>query len=127
MKKIAGYLLVALHALIFFFIIFQERLVFPPWMQSFGRIHPLFLHVPIGAIIIAIALVFFIRRLANYELINALLAFIALVAAVTALMGVTLSNEDGYESEVLNFHRIAGVLTSVIAWGTYFVHSTFPQ
>src|SRR5689334_3694713 len=127
MKKIAGYLLVALNALIFFFIIFQDRLVFPPWIQSIGRVHPLFLHIPIGAIIIAIALVFLVRRLASYELVNALLAFIAVVAALTALMGVILGNEEGYDAGVLNIHRIAGVSTSVVAWAAYFIHSTFPE
>jgi hypothetical protein len=127
MSKITGYLLVALHSLILLFAFFQSGLVFPPWMQSFGRVHPLLLHLPIGALLVVVALVFFGRRFANDGLLNMLLAFTALCAAFTALMGIVLSAEEGYEHNILNVHMIAGVLTSLFCWATYFVHSMRPS
>jgi hypothetical protein len=127
MKKFAGYLLVAIHALILLFLIFQEQVVFPAWIQSFGRVHPLFLHIPIGVIVVVIVLVFFVQRLAKRKLVKALLLFTAVTAALTALMGIVLGTEEGYDSALLNGHRIAGVITSVIAWGTYVVHSSYPK
>ena len=33
--------------LLVFFLIFEKRLTLPPWLQVFGRMHPLLLHFPI--------------------------------------------------------------------------------
>src|SRR4051812_37310938 len=106
MKKATGYLLVALNALIVLFFIFRSQVAFPAWIQSFGRIHPLFLHVPIGVVLLTIVVVFIVRRFATTELVGFLIAFFAVTAAITALMGIVLGNESGYEPDVLNTHRI---------------------
>jgi hypothetical protein len=61
MKKAAGYLIVALNALIVLFFLFRDELSFPPVIQSFGRIHPLFLHIPIGVLLLTVVIVFVAR------------------------------------------------------------------
>lgn len=125
MKKVTGYLLISIHALIFLFFFFNERLVFPPWIQSLGRVHPLLLHLPIGVLVLTVLLVLF--RRGNYDLISFLLAFTAVTSAVTALMGIILGAEGGYDSDALHAHRLSGVSMSVIAWATCFVYTSFPE
>jgi hypothetical protein len=125
MRKTTGYLLISLHTLIVLFFIFHERLWFPPWLQSFGRVHPLFLHLPIGALVITIGVAFFHRFSLAEGILEFLLAFTALSAAATALMGIVLGAEDGYAPDALDAHRWAGVITSLLAWGTY-VSYTLP-
>ena len=37
----------ALNCLLVFLLIFEDRLLLPPWVQTVGRMHPLLLHFPI--------------------------------------------------------------------------------
>lgn len=127
MKKVIGYVLVSLHALLLVFFVFHERLAFSPWLQSFGRVHPLLLHIPIGILVIAGVLVFFKRSEGTSELLTFLLGFVAVTSAITALMGMVLGAEGGYDTDSLSAHRIAGVVMSFVAWATYAVYASIAQ
>jgi hypothetical protein len=127
MKKAAGYLIVALNALIVLFFLFRDELSFPPVIQSFGRIHPLFLHIPIGVLLLTVVIVFVARRFASRELVHFLLGFFAVTAALTALMGIVLGAEEGYDADALNAHRISGILVSFISWAAYAFQEALPE
>ena len=87
-----------------------------------GRFHPLWVHLPIGFLIIA---VFFKAYLAlgkkptMQEAVNFSLLLGAISAFVAAVLGFLLSQSGGYEGELLDIHLIARwitVLVSGIAW-----------
>ncbi|HMJ69229.1 MAG TPA: c-type cytochrome domain-containing protein [Cyclobacteriaceae bacterium] len=119
--RTAGNILFGLNALLLFFLLFGDRMEFPAWIQAVGRIHPLLLHLPIGAVIIVVVLLFFRNRFADVTM--GLLALAAATAAVTAIMGVVLSMEGGYNEDTLNAHKLSGALLSFILAGAYFVSS----
>ena len=87
-----------------------------------GRFHPLWVHLPIGFLIIA---VFFKAYLAlgkkptMQEAVNFSLLLGAISAFVAAVLGFMLSQSGGYDGDLLDIHLIAGwitVLVSGIAW-----------
>ena len=109
----------SLNVLLLFFLLFQDRLVFPAWLQSVGRMHPLLLHLPIGAIVIALLVVLFQKEFKenSYEkIIGFILAIAAITAALSALMGFVLSREGGYDEVLLTYHLAAGVVLSFLCW-----------
>jgi uncharacterized membrane protein len=120
-QRITGNVLFGLNALLLFFLLFGDRMEFPAWVQSLGRMHPLLLHLPIGAVVIVVILLFFRKRFE--ETANGLLALAAVTAAVTAIMGIVLSKEGGYNEDTLNAHKLSGALLSFILAGAYFVSS----
>lgn len=128
-SKLKGYaenLLFALNILILFLILFENQITVPAWLQPVGRMHPMLLHFPIVLLLLAMVLEFFRFKTAysTQELYrsftaNLLLAGI-LLSAVTILMGLFLSKEEGYEGAVLQWHKWLGVsvlfFTSIIYW-----------
>lgn len=90
-----------------------------------GRLHPLLVHVPIGFVLLALAL----EGLASKRptLKNALpqLWFWAAASAVfSALSGYLLSLVDVYEPGVLTWHRYAGIATAVICTAIWMYRKT---
>jgi uncharacterized membrane protein len=120
-QRITGNVLFGLNALLLFFLLFDDRMQFPTWIQSIGRMHPLLLHLPIGAVIIVVILLFFKNKFS--ETANNLIALAAATAALTAIMGVVLSNEGGYNEDTLNPHKLSGALLSFALAGAYYVSS----
>jgi hypothetical protein len=47
LKNILGTTLIPLNSLLLFFLIFDNKLVVPLWLQVLGRMHPVILHFPI--------------------------------------------------------------------------------
>ncbi|RYY58689.1 MAG: cytochrome C [Chitinophagaceae bacterium] len=115
LRVIAANTLIVLNVFILFLLLFENRLVIPAWLQVFGRMHPLLLHFPLVMLVIAMALEFFrfptkhqlnefYERFASYLLVAG-----AVLAGVTVVMGLFLSREEGYEGDVLDWHKWAGV------------------
>jgi uncharacterized membrane protein len=116
----------AINSLLVFFLIFESRLAVPAWLQVVGRMHPLLLHFPIVLLVLYIFWILFIDRKikSNDTLKNFgdwLLLLAAVTAAFTALMGLFLSKEDGYDAEVLQWHKWSGVSIAIITllWYAY--------
>lgn len=114
MQRTISNILIALNALLLFFLIFGNIMVMPAWIQSIGRMHPLLLHLPIGAVIIAV-LFSFLKKDPTW-----LWAIAAVAAALTAIMGIILSKEGGYDENSLAIHKYSGALLSFILAGAYF-------
>jgi uncharacterized membrane protein/mono/diheme cytochrome c family protein len=88
-----------------------------------GRFHPLFVHLPIGFLIIAFLLECFSRLQRFHEVRHAtslvlLLGTISAVAA--ALLGYFLSFEGGYDEDALFWHQWFGIGVAVTAAVAYY-------
>jgi uncharacterized membrane protein len=125
-KGIAEGVLFALNIFILFLILFGNRISIPLWLQPVGRMHPLILHFPIVILILAMGLEFFRSReefktekiyqtFTSYLLLTG-----AILAAVTAIMGLFLAKEAGYTGSLIQWHKWWGVsivfIVSIIYW-----------
>jgi uncharacterized membrane protein len=126
-KVYAENLLYALNIFIIFLLFFGSNIVIPQWLQPVGRLHPLILHFPIVVLIMAMVLEFFRfrERFRTEKLYHDFTTYLwltgALLAALTAIMGLFLSKEPGYEGATLQWHKWFGVtvvfVSTIIYWG----------
>ncbi|HZY35903.1 MAG TPA: c-type cytochrome domain-containing protein [Mucilaginibacter sp.] len=120
-KVFAENLLFALNIFIIFFLFFGSDMVIPQWLQPVGRLHPVILHFPIVILIIAGVMEFFRfkPKFRGNELYNELSRWLllagALLAAITAIMGLFLSKEPGYDGDTVQFHMWFGVCVVFIS------------
>ena len=112
-KNLLFNITLATNCLLCFLLLFESRLVVPAWLQVAGRMHPLILHFPIALVVL-----FVFQRLVLRLADNTLLLLAAFTASVTALMGLFLSKEPGYDPDVLFWHKYSGVAVSflTLAW-----------
>ena len=108
----------SLNVLLVFLVIFRDGLDVPVWLQPVGRMHPLLLHLPIGLLILSALLVTFrkgFKKKSFHNFLNFVLYFSALTSALTAIMGLLLSREGGYDETQLNLHLATGVCVSLLS------------
>src|ERR1700758_1104904 len=102
-KTFANNLLFALNIFILVLLLAGDHLVIPRWLQPVGRLHPLILHFPLVLLILAMLMEFFRFRQAFtsekffQDFTTTLLLAGALFSAITAIMGLFLAREPGYE------------------------------
>lgn len=109
----------ALNCMLIFLLFFENRIILPACLQVAGRMHPMILHFPIVFVTLYVAWgLFFEKRISPPETAISigewLLLLAAFSSAVTALMGLFLSKEEGYDAEGLQWHKQTGVLISLI-------------
>ena len=112
-------LVFALNILLAFFLVFESMLDIPLLLQPLGRLHPLFLHVPIGLFVLLAFLPLLKKRLSQEvycEVEYFVLNLAALSAAFTAIMGLFLTQEGGYDAALLFKHKWLG---AGLSWGAY--------
>jgi len=125
-KGFAENVLFAANIFIVFLLAFEDRITVPYWLQPLGRMHPMVLHFPIVMLMLAMFLEFFRFKETNAKekiyqnfTSNLLLAG-ALFSAVTVVMGLFLSLEEGYSGSILQWHKWTGVgivfTASLIYW-----------
>ncbi|HLX90982.1 MAG TPA: c-type cytochrome domain-containing protein [Puia sp.] len=118
----------AANCLLCFLLLFYDRLEVPPVLQVAGRAHPLFLHFPIVLFILFIGWIWFVPKKTFHspEIFESigkwLLLATAFTSAITALMGIFLSKEPGYNPDSLFWHKWSGALTSVISFLWYLLY-----
>ena len=125
-KGFAETLLFILNIFLFFLLVFGNNMVIPQWLQPVGRLHPLILHFPIVILMMGMLFEFFrfrsaFRDEALYQnFTTALLLTGALLAAITAIMGLFLSREAGYSGNILQWHKWTGAgvvfTSSAVYW-----------
>ncbi|HVW96373.1 MAG TPA: c-type cytochrome domain-containing protein [Mucilaginibacter sp.] len=124
-KGFAENLLFALDIFIVFLLIFGAAITIPPWLQPAGRMHPLVLHFPIVVLIMAVMLEFFRfkERFRTEKLYHDFTTYLwlsgAIFAAITAIMGLFLSKEPGYEGSTLVWHKWLGAAVVFAASAVY--------
>lgn len=120
----------ALNCLLFFLTVFGSTLQLPSLLQVAGRMHPLVLHFPIVLLLLAIVWETAIKAKDNplYRSTgDALLLSAALSTVIAALMGLFLSQEEGYDAAALFGHKWSGVAVSLISWGWYALRNQIRQ
>lgn len=118
LKNIALNLVLGLNVFILFFLLFEDRIVLPAFLQVLGRMHPLLLHFPIVLLILALVSELFGKHLqappeAAGKAGGVLLLASALTAALTVVFGLILSKEDGYGGSTMAWHKWTGVAISL--------------
>ncbi|GEO08823.1 hypothetical protein SAE01_13190 [Segetibacter aerophilus] len=89
-------------------------MVIPAWLQVGGRMHPLLLHFPIALIVLYVLWILFAVSNSHYKQIASdLLLLSSITSVITALCGLLLSREPGYDPDALQTHKWAG---SIIAF-----------
>lgn len=128
-RQFAENILLGLTLSIAFLLLFESKLVIPVWLQSIGRMHPLLLHFPIVLLLLAMLMEFF--RFKPENSVNSFYATFsqnlllsgALLAAVTVIMGLFLSREEGYAGDTLLWHKWTGAGIFFLATLLYFVRN----
>jgi uncharacterized membrane protein len=116
----------ALNCLLLFLVLFENKLSIPAWLQVAGRMHPLILHFPVVLISLyaLTTLLFGFKKESKDDsyknTTDLLLLLAALSAVITAIAGLFLSREEGYDPEALFWHKWSGVIVSVFALGWYY-------
>lgn len=93
------------------------------WITFIGRFHPLWVHLPIGFLVLAILLKVYgdWRKSDSYREAVSFSLFLGTgSAAIAASLGYLLSQSGGYEGNLLDIHQIGGwatVLLAGLAWG----------
>lgn len=115
-----------INILLLFLVVFENSLAIPVWLQVAGRMHPLLLHFPITLVLLFLFWHFVVVKkiVGNEWIVNIdrwLLLFTAFTASITALMGLFLSKEDGYDVNALQLHKWSGIAIAVITtvWYAY--------
>ena len=117
-----NHLCFALNCLLLFLALFSAQLQVPAALQVVGRMHPLLLHFPIVLLLAAVVWETAVQAKSNplfRSTGDGLLLSAAVSAVVTALMGLFLSREGGYDEETLFWHKWSGVAIALVAWGWY--------
>lgn len=119
-------LVFGINILLVFLLVFENSLVIPPWLQVLGRMHPLFLHFPITLVFVFIFWHFVVvkKMVGNEWVVNIdrwLLLITAFAGSITALMGLFLSKEKGYDIAALQLHKWSGIAIAIITtvWYAY--------
>lgn len=120
LKKFMADGVFVIQIFILFVLVFEDRILVPAILQSFGRLHPLLLHLPIGLLLVTVIL-FFANKYFEGEAANELAGFLlhvtALTASLTTLMGLFLSLEGSFGADQLWLHKWLGVSLSFLCWG----------
>ena len=112
-EKIGNLLLWGLQSFLVFLLIFQSSFALP--FAGIGHIHPLILHLPIGFGVLLIGLFAIKKQLATFEILaDFLLLLTAVFSTLTAVFGLFLAKEGGYETSALDWHQWSGVAVSFV-------------
>ncbi len=90
------------------------------WIPFLGRFHPVLLHLPIGmfAAVVLLEIYAWFRPVSQVaEKVGFLLAVSFYATVFSALFGIFLSWEGGYEGDAVTFHKWAGVVTAALILG----------
>jgi uncharacterized membrane protein len=101
--------LITLNAMLLFFVLLEDHLSIPRWLQVAGRLHPAILHFPI-VLIVAYTVCLWLRPAFFTDQLLLLAAF---AAVITALAGLLLSAEGSYEGSAIQWHKWLGTLTAL--------------
>ena len=121
-KRIFFSTTIAANSLLCFYLLFYDRIAVPSLLQVAGRAHPLFLHFPIVLFALFIIWIWVVPRQPFHssqlydDIGEWLLLSTAFTSALTALMGIFLSKEPGYNAESLVWHKWTGAAVSLLTF-----------
>lgn len=100
------------------------------WMSFIGRFHPLSIHLPIGFLLVIVLfelLNTYKKITVSPEIIRILLLITAISASFACLLGYFLSEEGGYNEEILEEHQWQGIGLAGVSWLAFVTHSSWLQ
>ena len=80
-----------------------------------GRLHPIFVHLPIGFILLAILLDWRNEEGNRDDIIKTIWFWAGITGAISALCGWFLANDGAYDNWTLFFHRWGGITLAIVA------------
>jgi len=90
-----------------------------------GRFHPLFLHLPIGFLVLAVTLEL-ASRTDKYVSLKPAVGFTLLLGAVSALLaailGLMLAQDGGYSEDLLSLHKWLGIALVIFSFGAWILY-----
>ena len=89
-----------------------------------GKLHPVVLHLPIGALIMTFVLLL-IAKFQKIDLFTAIrigVDFSFIGALIAALLGYFLSLDDDYDFNNLSFHFWSGIVTLILSFALSVLH-----
>jgi len=128
-KSSAENLLFPLNIFIVFLLVFAYKISIPYWLQPIGRLHPMLLHFPVVLLLLAMLLECFrFRSVYKNEKLyqnfsTGLLLTGIFLSAVTAIMGLLLSGEEGYSGDTLVWHKWTGLSLVFVSTVVYWIRS----
>jgi uncharacterized membrane protein len=112
-EKIGNLILWGLQGFLVFLLIFQSSFALP--VAGIGHVHPLILHLPIGFGVLLLGLFSIQKQLASFDVLaEFLLLLTAIFSTLTAIFGLFLAKEGGYEAGALDWHQWSGVAVSFV-------------
>ncbi len=115
---------IILNALLLTLLVFEKGISVPGWLPIAGHMHPLVLHFPL-ALVVLISLFTLYQQVNTSTTVYPLKPWLCLTAAMTgftALSGLFLSVEEGYDPEALYGHKWSGTALSgiILVWSLGF-------
>ena len=111
--SIGNLLLWILQGFLIFLLFFQAKIKLP--IQGIGHIHPIILHIPIGVGVLFLGLFTIKKHILSFDIIASfLLLTTAIFSTLTAIFGLLLAQDGGYEIDQLNWHQWSGVAVSFV-------------
>ncbi len=96
----------------------QTVLLEGSWGSFFGHFHPLFVHLPIGMLLIGMVLEYYIRY-KNQTILNDASSIVFFWGSVSAILscvaGYYLKQGGGYEESTLNWHQYLGIAVAAVS------------
>lgn len=112
-EKINTNILWSLQGFLIFLLIFQSSYTLP--ILGIGHLHPLILHLPIGFGVLLVGLFSIKRILVSFDILYKLLLLLtSIFSTITAILGLFLAKEGGYETTLLDWHQWSGVSVSFV-------------
>ena len=103
-EKIGNVILWGIQGFLVFLLIFQSSFELP--LAGIGHLHPLILHLPIGFGVLLVGLFAIKKQLDSFEILaEFLLLLTAIFSTLTAIFGLFLAKEGGYETAALDWHQ----------------------
>ena len=114
-------------------VLFSGRLQLPTGFKVLGRLHPLVVHFPL-VLSIMISLLFLIPKWRhsllqehNQESLYYLLGLNAFFGIISALFGIFLSREGGYDVQSLQWHKWTGIFLASFSYVFFLCHQQVLQ
>lgn len=126
-RSVLSNLVFLLQGILLLLLIFYKQLAVPEWLQVSGRFHPLILHFPIVLILLLPVLLLLRKSMADEKTAENLFGFFLLHAAffatISALSGIFLSANGGYDEVLLQRHLISGALAAILCFVSWIVYT----
>lgn len=113
--SVLSYSTLSLNGLLIILAIFSSKISPGNWLQVGGRLHPLLLHLPIGFYALFVLLIIGWPDSKSFRKTSKVLIHLtAFLIVLTAIAGVLLSREGGYDEAILKRHLVLGTIMSVV-------------